>query len=240
MSALQGFESRNLAAQYDHKISTIEPGLLPPRDPHPSNREFVNLPNGTSMSTAGLTWANQGSNTATVENGRLVMNHATTSNQVRGVFMATPGTGNIDFATYIKPHYLISNNQSIGLGMLWGTPASHTNLEVAGAYYNSGLFNLAWTTFGSDFVPDSDRTSANQAVSLQGLYIVVSWDGTDLIYYASQTGTIGSFKTVYTATLGFGRPDYIGWTSNPGTGGVAYKWESSFLRFNWTASDYLS
>lgn len=216
----------------------VEPGLKPPTSPHGSDLEFSAYANGTNPTAGpGMTWGNQGSSTASIDSGRLVVvSEAATG--LRALLLATPGSGNIKVAARVAAQ---ANYQYPGaqLVFLWGTPASPTRVESCGFYGdNTGSTRLNWTNYGTGWTPTADRAAASFPSGLGNrLYARVDWNGTDLLFYASPSAVAGTWVLIYTATLGLGRPDYVGLGVNPNSSNVVIG-EFPFLRFDWAASDF--
>lgn len=212
-------------------------GLKPPDSPNGSDIEFIESANGTNPTTLGLTWANQGNATASIQNGRLLMNNGG-DNGAKVLYMATPGAGNFSVATRVE-FVGNFNYPAMQISFFWGTPGSHTDHESAGIYgVGTGSTRLNWTDLGNDYTPDVDRVAQTWPMGFPTVaYLLVEWDGTDLVYSVSPTGRINTFKTIYTATLGLGRPDNVGFSINANSTN-SFTGEFAFLRFGWTASDY--
>jgi hypothetical protein len=220
-----------------------EPGMKPPSTKSEGDVEFTSLANGTSISTTGLVWGHtKGDATAEIINGNLVINSAVTavSQPVRSLAKAVPGTGNFRVATKIRnAAWLTAQWQGLVFG--WGPVSAPTALENSGIYrLNNGAMSLNWTTINaSTGVASSDRFA--QAVGSMltiDTYLMVEWNGTSLIYSVSPSGLQGTFVHVYTASLGLGRPAFVGLGVTTNGAAKEVRGEFPFLRFNWAGSDF--
>ena len=221
------------------KSFITSPGLKPPTTADGGDIEFSAYANTTDPTAApGLTWGNQGSATAAINSGRLIFASGTTAGSLRALMKATPGAGNFTVATSVNAlRYL--NSQSAGLVFLWGTPASPTAIEEAGTYYLNANLRANWSQYNTSYVVTADRiTTTTQEMLLGAIYLRVVWNGTTLVYAISPSAIADTWQTIYTATLGRGRPDYVG--VGVATNGAANPVLAAFdfLRFNWSATDF--
>ena len=217
----------------------LDPGIKPPATPGVGDIEFTTYGNGTDPTAApGLTWANQGTSTAAVKSGYLVMTSQAT-NHARGLVKATPGAGNFTISTRWESWGFVAVNGA-GLLFIWGTPAAPTAVEYCGAYYDSGAVGkIVWTQANTSWVPTLDRAFYSTAAAVGTVYYAtVEWNGTSLLYRLSPSGTQDTYRLIYTATLGLGRPNYVGVFVNAGGATAPSIASFSFLRFGWSGSDF--
>lgn len=218
------------------KSYVTQPALKPPASPVTGDIEFLSHANAVNPTAGpGMTWGNQGSATAAVNNGRLIMNSATTAG-ARALLIATPGSGNFQMDTMLETFQYLAT-QWAGFIMLWGTPGSPTNIRAAGRYWNTASTQLiVWSTLNTSWVATADVASLTATgLSPNPTALRIEWDGTNLIFKASPNGLVGTFAQVTSQALGLGRPDYVGLAVNTNNAADASIAAFNHLRFNWTA-----
>lgn len=218
----------------------VDPGLRPPTTPGSGDVEFADYTNGTNPTAGpGLTWGNQGAATGAVNSGRLVMQSDNGSNAYRALLKATPGSGNFEVATSVE-QFALGDFHAAALCLLWGTPATPTAIETRGIYSRATDSKFAATQLNATtWAPSSDRTTVAAGTQYRMRnFLLVTWDGTDLVYSASLTGVAGTWRQIASHALGLGRPDYVGVAVNTGSHASRAIGTFDFLRFGWSAADY--
>lgn len=219
------------------KSYVTEPGMRPPDSSATGDIEFQSHANGTDPTVGpGLTWGNQGSASAAINNGFLIMNSATTTG-LRALLKATPSTGNFQMDTMAQSHQWL-DTQWAGLVMLWGTPGTPTAIRAAGFYRNDSVVEdhrFVYTTLNTSWAATADDASQNMNIAGDRVYLRIEWDGTNLIYKTSPNGLVGTYYQVTSQAEGLGRPDYVGMGVNTNGAAAASIAAFSFLRFNWAA-----
>lgn len=236
--------SAGVAARRDHKhgMPTIggksyitRPGLKPPASPGTGDLEFASSANGTNPTAGpGLSWGNQGSATAAINQGRLVMNSATTTG-LRALLKATPGSGNFQMDVSMEA-FQYQGTHAAAIVMLWGTPGSPTGIRAAGRYTNTAAVqSIVWTTYNTSWAATADVVTAWATGNETRCFLRIEWDGTNLIYKFSPSGIIGTYTQITSQALGLGRPDYVGVGVNNNGAAAATIAAFDFFRFGWTA-----
>lgn len=214
-----------------------DPNLKPPDSAHGSDIEFQTLGNGTSVATAGLTWLNQGSRTASVKGGRLTATVPAAVSDYGGLVVAAPASGVFTFAVRYRA-WPTENYNGAGLLFVDDSPAGtfgtyrySTRGILDGNIYLTSVSN-AWG-FSSNPASISAREMKGAEV-----YEQFEWTGTGtgtgtLVWKVSPDPLAGWITRYTTGTIA--RPTYVGVTltgeSSPNRDLVA---SFDFFRFDWT------
>lgn len=219
-----------------HDFATI-PGLRPPDSPSPGDIEFLEHANDTDPTAApGMSWGNQGSATAVVKNGRLIMDSATTSG-LRALMVAPPGSGSFDLDVALTALQYQSSHFA-GIVMLWGTPGTPTAIRAVGRYWNGSVATrtrFVWSTYNTSWAATADVATADLPIGQAPAFLRIEWDGTNLVFLVSASGLPGTFAQITSQALGLGRPDYVGVAVNTNSASAASVAAFHHMRFDWEA-----
>lgn len=213
----------------------LDPNLKPPDTPHGSDLEFQAMANGTTVATMGMTWLNQGSRTASVKGGRLILFVPASEAGYGGLGIGPPASGNFSF-TIRHRSWPIQNYHGVGLLAVDDSPAG-----TFGTYRyvtrwladNNVYFTHVTNAWNFSTNPASTNHSFNRAEYSYERFV---WTG-------EATGTIGWeitadplagwFRRHTSGTVA--RPTFIGCNM---TGESSSTWDlyasMDFWRFDWT------
>ena len=210
-----------------------EPGLKPPGTPHASDLEFEEA-NGTDPTTLGLVWVNQGTSTATIRSGKLVVTaQPATGFNLRILQASVPSSPfTVTTRAAISGAFVVLSSAAFGfrntatgkaLAVKLILGSAEVKLEVIRSnsptsYASTPLVNVKMRTLGP-------------------IYQQLEDDGTNLIIRLSPDGL--AFVTIYSETRAafVGTPDRVFAGVGQEHTGAASSAMFDFLRFNWTA-DY--
>jgi len=167
------------ATFYRNEPFATFPGLKPPDTAHADDEEW--LVDTTSPPT-GWAWANQGGATLQAGKRRLALAVPASASLVyRGLMHAAPAT-DFSAATLLTPTFrnqLSGNHQDQSIGILWGTVATPTRIDImrmstnaAGQLIMSAATLTNYTTFTTAHALRSLYTAAYP------LWARVTWDAT--------------------------------------------------------------
>jgi hypothetical protein len=205
---------------------SLESPLEPPALPNAVDDEFGGplYPAETALDTAGTRfsgatawqWRNQGTSTATLTNGRLVLVPQENS-QLRGIEQAIP-SGSWKIRAKVSARIDLPAGGGVILAM-YGVNNANGKLIVGGLASISGVFGIyssAWNSVSS-WSADRHAPGAGDVVQSASAWIEAEYDGTTLTFRASATGEEGSFSQFASETVA----SFLGGLTHLGLAGYA-------------------
>ena len=213
----------------------LDPNLKPPTTPHASDVEFLHRANGTTPATAGLTWLNQGTVTASVQGGTLVMFVPSTKTTGGGLMVPVPA-GDWNMAARLR---VWPTQNYHGFGLL------AVNDTTLGTFLNwreamrilSDPNGLSWINLNSSWAYGGTiRATRTYGVLTGPAYLRFAWNNTTSVLTGQvSVNPAAGWATIGTATY-VGQPVKFVGIFFDGSGGPTdgTAGQCDFLRFNWT------
>lgn len=212
-----------------------DPNLKPPDTPHADDLEFQTMANGTTTATMGLTWLNQGTRTAEVQGGRLVLNVPAAETVYGGIGTDAPASGNFTF-TVRHRSWPIQNYHGTGVFAVNDSPAgTYANYRYMSRWLADN--NVYLTSVSSSWTYSSNPASTAHSYNrAEHSYERLVWTGeaTGTLSWQLTADPLAGWMNRWTSGT-INRPTYLGATMT-GESSSTYDLLAShdFWRFDWT------
>lgn len=211
-----------------------DPNLKPPDSPHASDVEFLGLANATSLATAGLTWANQGSKAADIKGGRLTVHIPAADTSHGGLVVAAP-SGSFSVSTRLRV-WPIETHSALGLLIVNDSPLG-TFANWREAIRSAAESKAQHITLNSSWVTLAGRGDmAYGSQQSDGVYIRFAWDDSTSTLSSHFTADPSAGWTQRASVVHSSQPPtHVGFLlSGENSGTYPLYGSFDFLRFDWT------
>lgn len=217
------------------KSYASDPNLKPPDSADANDIEFMSLGNGTTVATAGLSWANQGSRTASVNGGRLIAGIPASVTDYGGLVVAAP-SGDFTMEVRLRSS-LVQNFHGLGILAVDDSPlGTFGNWRECVRVLPDG--NMYHSTIASSWAwGNVNRASRSHSVAIAGpLYLRWDWnDTTDVLTSYYSFDPLSGWDSIASVTKTGQPPTYVGFLMTGESSTTLPLFGSfDFLRFNWS------